>query len=155
MNLGTSDARSRPPPSPRHVEEYADAAITVRHIQELVDTNNALRESVVAMAAMLKEQSNAASFNVGRRGSKDSGVDMSSDSRSRQNSLANNRNSNLFIGYNGVMESRLNREAQRLQYEESWREVLPVPSEAIEHERGQRRMEYEGTISPLPSNFGH
>ncbi|MCJ1404497.1 hypothetical protein MMC11_007723 [Xylographa trunciseda] len=110
-----------------------DAGVTALHIQELIDTNKALRESVISIAALLQEQSKGITYP--RR--TDSGIDAEELSRYAQD----NRFGQLQQTIPGASSNWASRKRR---YEKQWREVVHMSSEAIENERTQRRQAYEG-----------
>ncbi|MCJ1439221.1 hypothetical protein MMC27_008612 [Xylographa pallens] len=109
-----------------------DAAVTALHVQELIDTNKALRESVISIAALLQEQSKGSAYP--RR--TDSGIDTEELSRYARES----RFSQLQQTIPGA---GLNRASRKRRYEKQWQEVIHMSPEAIENERVQRRQAYE------------
>ena len=115
-----------------HVPSY-DTGVTALHIQELIDTNKALRESVISIAALLKEQSKGIAYP--RR--TDSGIDAEELSRYAYDS----RFSRLQQAVPGACLTRASRQRR---YEKQWQEAIPMSGEAIEDERLQRRQAYEG-----------
>lgn len=113
-------------------------SISMAHIQELIDTNKALRESVISIAAALKEQSLSNSYRRKRGRSHDSGISFASPSPSAQ-------------GYGPSvfgkeMEIASVRSLAIRQYEENWIEVRPLAPEVIAEEMDRRRREYKGNI---------
>ncbi|MCJ1284674.1 hypothetical protein MMC26_004010 [Xylographa opegraphella] len=114
-----------------------DAGLTAQHVQELIDTNKALRESVINIAALLREQSKGSAYP--RR--TDSGIDAEELSRYTQDS----RFSQLQQTIPGA---GLNRASRKRRYEKQWQEVVHMSSEAIENERVQRRQAYEDHWTP-------
>ena len=110
-----------------------DARVTALHVQELIDTNRALRESVISIAALLQEQAKGSAYP--RR--TDSGVDTEGLSRYAQDS----RFSQLQQTIPGAGLSRASRMRR---YEKQWQEVIDMSPEMIENERVRRRQAYEG-----------
>lgn len=135
IQYGSSPAERRP--------SLAKPEITVAHIQDLIDTNKALRESVISIAALLKEHTNITAYpgNRDRKSSVDSAKGgLNSWPRSRGNSRS---------GFAGVAEIRsteirLNKEIRKREYEENWIHVQSMSLEAIGEERMERRRTYEG-----------
>ena len=116
----------------------SDAAVTALHVQELIDTNKALRESVISIAALLQEQSKGNAYP--RR--VDSGIDAEEFSRYAQDSRFDQLQQT-------IPGAGLNRASRKRRYEIQWQEVIPMSPEAIENERVQRRQAYEGMFLVL------
>ncbi|MCJ1249317.1 hypothetical protein MMC30_006540 [Trapelia coarctata] len=107
--------------------------ITAAHIQRLIDTNNALRESVISIAALLQEQGTNGNAYPRRT---DSVGDLRDWSRSRKDSR-DDMTGPLMPG------ARTDRNSRRRRYEIEWQEIDPLSEEAIELERIKRRKAYE------------
>ena len=121
-----------------------DAGVTALHVQELIDTNKALRESVISIAALLQEQSKGNAYP--RRA--DSGIDTEELSRYAQDS----RFSQLQQTIPGA---GLNRASRKRRFEKQWQEVIHMSPEAFENERVQRRQAYEGGFYPKIAFSSH
>lgn len=111
-----------------------DAGVTAAHIQQLIDTNNALRESVISIAALLQEQGLNGNAYPRRT---DSIGDLQDWSRRRKDSR-DDMTGSLMPG------ARADRNCRRRRYEAEWQEIVPMSEEAIELERIKRRKAYEG-----------
>jgi hypothetical protein len=110
------------------------ASITTEHIKQLIETNNALRESVVSIATLLQEQ-------VRQRASYPEMVENVVAPRI----LAKSRN--VFPGdtnWRTTNGARSDREERRKRYEEQWEPLVPMSEDAVESERVMRRQIYEG-----------
>ncbi|MCJ1477471.1 hypothetical protein MMC13_006143 [Lambiella insularis] len=118
-------------PSQTELPPVYDEAITAAHIKELIDTNKALRESVISIAALLKEQT----LSVTYPGRVECGTSIQPSSIRHDD--GHDRSQHAPHG------SGLNREGRRQRYEEQWRESGPMSLEAIENERMKRREAYE------------
>ena len=111
-----------------------DGGITTAHIQQLIDTNNALRESVISIAALLQEQGTKENTYLRRT---DSVGDLRDWSRSRQ--VSRDDTTGPFMP-----GARSDRNTRRRRYESEWQEIIPMSEESIELERIKRRKTYEG-----------
>jgi len=111
-----------------------DVGVTAAHIQQLIDTNNALRESVISIAALLQEQ--GPHGNAYPR-STDNVGNLQDWSRRRKDSR-DDMTGSLMPG------ARADRNCRRRRYEAEWQEIIPMSEEAIELERIKRRKTYEG-----------
>ena len=120
-----------------HTEQIPEhkPELTAEHIQELINTNQALRESVITIATLLKEQLNNAPYPQ----KVDNGV--RNDAWSRNGGLHNGHMQQSVSG------GRSDRESRKIRYEERWKEVVPMSSDEIDKERMKRREEYESTLN--------
>jgi len=119
-----------------HVEHTASESrgLTAAHIQQLIDTNNALRESVISIAALLQEQGTNGNAYPPRT---DNVGDLQDWSRSRKDSRDDMTGPSM-------PGARADRNSRRRRYGAEWQEVVPMSEEAIELERIRRRKAYEG-----------
>ena len=111
--------------------------ITAEHIQELIDTNHALRESVITIATLLKEQLNNAPYpQKGNNGTRNDIWPPAGDTH----------HDSMQQGASG---HRSDRESRKKRYEEQWKEVVPMSPGDIDKERIKRREEYESMLGVL------
>lgn len=127
----TDDCTSLPHKPIEFLPVY-DEAITAAHIKELVDTNKALRESVISIAALLKEQTLSVTYPQ----RVDYGRSIEPSAIKHDNRHGHSQNALHSVGSN--------REIRRQRYEEQWHEWVPMTLEEIEEERMKRREVYEG-----------
>lgn len=112
----------------------ADGEFTAAHIQQLIDTNNALRESVISIAVLLQEQ----------RGHGTAYPRMNSSTADLRDWPRSRRDSRDDTVGPSMPGARTDRNFSRRRYEAEWQEIAPMSDEAIELERIKRRKAYEG-----------
>jgi hypothetical protein len=118
------------------VEATPRPEITVAHIQDLIDTNKALRESVVSIAALLKEQAKNVDYPK-RKYTQESmkGIDEMFRSRASSRAAYSPKTSKKEINMDMITRER--------HYRENWSEVELMSLEDIDEERMERRKLYE------------
>lgn len=123
---------------PEFLEKKVVNGDSVPYITELIEINKSLRESVVSIATILKEQSQSMTYPLRPEGS--------SDMQDRYR----NRQSHCFgkvYNMSGSLSTDI--ESRRRRYQLHWQKSTPISSEAIETERMLRRSTYEGMLSYL------
>ena len=122
-----------------HIEQVPECKpeITAEHIQELIDTNQALRESVITIATLLKEQLNNAPY------------PQRVDNGARNDPWLRNGDAQNGPVQQATSGGRSDRESRKIRYEEQWKEVVPMSPDDIDKERMKRREEYESALGPL------
>ena len=113
--------------------------ISPAHITELVDSNKALRETVISLKFLLEQQSRNTSYLPINQKKPNPVLEQPSSNKNRGSSVLNGKLLDQTHVPNFSDETRRQR-----QYQERWRKCNLMSVNAINEERSQRRKVYEG-----------
>ena len=120
-------------------DHKSENTVTAAHITELVDSNKALRETVISLKYLLEQQTRNTPYLPINPKRRSPGLERHPSNKNRSSSVLNGRLLDQSHAPNFSDEDRRQR-----QYQERWRKSRIMSADEINEERSQRRKVYEG-----------